>query len=231
MGSKQSLNIEKQLIVACGFIRRIEKSLATFLYDLFKTTPAPVVQIIISYYVARRYFDIAGEGCELADDQRTVIKTCDNGWCNSSYSSAISSLSNKCVKWDVLIQNQGWKPDNDNLNKKGSYISLGISSGVTVGMQFVHGKGYKYGYAGWCRKKLNRVHKWIVPYTDKFYGEGDIVSIELDLRNQKITFYVNYITQGIAYKSIQRGKDIEYRLAVSMYGKGAKIEIIDYTEK
>ena len=57
------------------------------------------------------------------------------------------------------------------------------------------------------------------------WNNGDVVEMILDLEHSCISFFVNHRDNGIAYK-IQKGDDIHYSMAVSLYCKSDKIELI-----
>ena len=60
---------------------------------------------------------------------------------------------------------------------------------------------------------------------------GDTVSIYLDLIKKELKYFINDIDQGIAFNDIPNDKNINYRLAISIYSKGDIVEIINFTKK
>ena len=57
------------------------------------------------------------------------------------------------------------------------------------------------------------------------------MSIHLDLIKKELKYFINNIDQGIAFNDIPNDKNINYRLAISMYAEGDAVEIINFTKK
>ena len=55
-----------------------------------------------------------------------------------------------------------------------------------------------------------------------------ILDLSHDDNNGILRFEVNNVDQGICFNDISRGKDIKYRMAVSLGGKHEKVELIKY---
>ena len=56
------------------------------------------------------------------------------------------------------------------------------------------------------------------------------MTIRLDLKDRYVEFSINDKSYGKAFENIDVGQDIDYRLAISMYGKdhGVTIENFEY---
>lgn len=217
---------QKAIYEVFGYVRRSQKELQkSSNHLLFQTIPALVTSIIISYYFSTGSFEIAGDGVDIHDDNYMILKKKKgSSWDNSSYTLPVPSTTKKICKWDLKIHNAlKYEP-------KGSYISLGISSGVVTGQQFIYGKGVKYGYAGWNGHSTDNAFHWFKSYGEP-YGISDTVSVELDLINKQVIFYKNEQSQGVAHSNIKQGEDIEYRLAISMCHVNTKIELLNYSER
>ena len=55
-----------------------------------------------------------------------------------------------------------------------------------------------------------------------------MIKIRLDLKHGEIRFSINDIDGGIAFKDIKQDKDTKYRLCVTAFHEGAKMEIISF---
>ena len=53
----------------------------------------------------------------------------------------------------------------------------------------------------------------------------------LDLINGTLSFNVNNINQGIAYKNITKNNNIKYRMAVYTYHTGDSMTLINYSKQ
>ena len=54
------------------------------------------------------------------------------------------------------------------------------------------------------------------------------MSVQLDLISGEVEFYKNGKSQGI--QKIHQSPDVEYRLAISIYEKDSRIEIVGFTQ-
>ena len=96
-----------------------------------------------------------------------------------------------------------------------------------------HDKHYRYwlnhSYGGKLRNHVTAC------YENKEYGKdvvnGDIICMELDLKDCNVSFYVNNENQGIAFKNVEIGEDIDYRLIVSLAVNGTSVSIIKFTQQ
>eukprot|EP01084_Bolivina_argentea_P203415 347443_1 len=208
-----------------GYIRQLDKVLKSSDCALFQNIPESIILTCIEYYQIGDYFEFAGDCVEISDDKTTIVKLNDASWSNSSYGTYISSIGNSICKWDIKIHKA--KPYQVN----GSYLALGISSGMSLDTSFIRikSKGYHYGYGGWQGVTLKTSHCWGKEYGEP-YGTNDVVSIELNLKNRTVTFYKNQQNQGVAYTDVRIDHSIGYRLAVSMYAKGTSVEILKFRE-
>ena len=59
------------------------------------------------------------------------------------------------------------------------------------------------------------------------FGEGDLIKLELNTKDQNLSFYVNDINQGILYSNIDK---MEYFLALSFRNEGDCVVITDFIE-
>lgn len=67
--------------------------------------------------------------------------------------------------------------------------------------------------------------------TKKLYGDvaktGDVIDIYVDCEKRTVSFSINDIDYGVAFKDVKQGK---YRLAVCLTGIGTSIQILSYDE-
>ena len=89
---------------------------------------------------------------------------------------------------------------------------------------------FVYVYTNWCAKHNGR------EFNNRNYGQGEYyddnkVNIHLNMKLHQLSFSVDNVDQGIAFDNIKTGKDIEYRLMVSLYYVGATVEILKFYSK
>ena len=213
---------KNQILLVFGYVRNTESTMKRSPCVLFQNIPGSLWSIIY-YYFANYYFEIAGADIVISDDQRFITKHAqlNSGWDNASYTSPILSTVQTVCKWDIKIHHVL------KYGAIGSYMAMGITSGVITNKQLIHAGEYIYGYAGWNGMKLDSEHRWYGDY-GKGYYIGDAISVELDLIKGHVSFYKNGKSQGI--QKIHQSPDIQYRLAMSVHEKESKIEIVRFTQ-
>ena len=111
------------------------------------------------------------------------------------------------------------------------YLLIGITSNYTITAHSFSYRGgntsYNYCYQGYDGKKgASSIYK---QYGDKF-EEGDIISVELNTVNGALTFYKNFVSQGVAW-NVKQADDISYKLAACMWRRNDSISIIKLESK
>eukprot|EP01084_Bolivina_argentea_P088147 159148_1 len=191
-----------------GFLRISSDLLELNMPDLITFT-------CLSFYYISEYFAKAGTNVEISCNETKIEKICSGHWGNISYGNIkITSHSKGIYKWYLKIIKCRW------------HIIVGIASSITPYSSFW--KGHQYGY--WTTGKKVSDHGNI-EYGMHFH-DNDIVCMELDIQSQhqnKLTFYVNDKSQGVAFDGINFDSDQTYRLAVSIYHPTACIELIKFT--
>ena len=215
MSAKQHKQIfaeDKHRLLVFGYIRNYQNSINTS-----KIIPVPIIHICLSYlYCIGQYFHQISELVKLSNDNHTITKIKDH-WNNSSYGDVkIHSQSNSIYEWEVKI---------DKIDNGGIGIS---SSDKTENIFWWHENTVCYGYFAINGNKVSGYNQY------KKYGKpihsNDIVSVKLDLKNQQISFSLNYEDQGIAYDNIIKKDNLYYRLVVTLSGKEDQVTIIKFTK-
>ena len=144
-----------------------------------------------------------------------------NGWENTTYGKIIiPSISKLKYKWYLKIN----KSDD-------GHIIIGISSNTkNKKKRFYYDKtGNDYSYWAWKGEILDskKVYLW------KKYGikcrTNDTIDMELDMNKKQLIYYINGIYQGIAFKDIKYGNNINYRFVITLYYKDSTVSIIKCT--
>ena len=63
---------------------------------------------------------------------------------------------------------------------------------------------------------------------DFYLVNGDIVKMELDLRDKDLTFSINDECIGIVYRDIGCGEDIYYQMSLACLYSDCKVQLIEY---
>ena len=80
------------------------------------------------------------------------------------------------------------------------------------------------------------INSWIYsdgsPITQNFgkqYGKkGSILIMELNLKMKQLRYYIDGVCPGAAVENVRTGKDIKYKLAVSMFDADVIMQIINF---
>ena len=201
-----------------GWIRNEENALK------FGNVPAIIVASCILYYRNDEIFDIVGNGMKLSANKKVITKV-RNGCSftgNHFGLNQIDSTSELLYSWHLLIKQ-------DIMDSTGFGISSHLLSTKKMandcfdhahqrGIFFLFREGYKMSHE--IMEYENYIKPWKV---------GDRVSLCLDMKRAEISLIVNGHNQGIAFRNIQKSKQIQYRFFVSFYCIGDSVEILDFT--
>eukprot|EP01084_Bolivina_argentea_P092763 166872_1 len=206
-----------------GWIRNNEK--------LFKLNHIPLLisSICILYVRDDDTFAITGTQVRLSHDKKCVEKIQNhvaiNPWNNTSYGKIhISPKYDNICTWELKINNIGTVEVNGN-------IMIGISSteSSTDDTFDVEEDGINYVLCNDGMTYDNETEAW-KEYAGTFAGQNDKISICLDLKKGEISFSINDNNQGVAYKDIEQGNDIKYKLFVSLRSIGDSVEIVKFSK-
>ena len=179
--------------------------------------------IIILYFREDEVFNVIGDDLKLSADKKIVTKTgSKNNWDNNAYGViGIESINNNYIyEWRLKT----------NLNALRPLAVIGISSKQIPNLEVDEDKN-GYHYAVLCEdgsKYLQGKSDWI-SYCNGIV-DNDVVTLRLDLGRKEIRYLVNDKDQGIAYDDVKTGKDIKYRLFVSIYRDTDSIEILNFVK-
>ena len=202
-----------------GYIKENERILQNDNTDII--IPPLIIYTCLMYYWIREYFDDYEPAQIIRSDDKLTIKTKQCGYSHSSFGKTkIDSLSDGIYEWKLKIVEEI-------RHGVGSRISaiLGVSTcDDTTSAFWKDDKKLSYSYNGYGQKYS---HCNITNYATG-YKSGDTVGIILNLWNKQVSFSVNEKSQGVAFKNISYGADIQYRLSVSFASADMSIEIVDF---
>ena len=233
MQSLGEVDKESELTVF-GYIRSQHKSLLeSNVYALFQNIPTSISSLCSLYYYSYDYFDIVHSNMKLSNNKRTINKqTGSYSWRNSNYAKMIISSTDKCIcKWYLKFT----KPPQKFGGAATYKFIIGLVSNNKYDPSFSGDRHSKF-YRHWLNQKFTgklSSHRTGC-YTNSEYGKDvqheDIICLELDLKKKIISFYINDEDQGIAFKNVDIGEHIQYRLIVSLATNGTSITIIRFTQ-
>ena len=213
---------EKVRLKVYGWIRKAENELQ------IRNIPLMISNISILFVGEEDPFKIINDAqIILSNKNFTICKiNNDKSWMNTNYGSVtIKSTSNTICEWTVKLNST-------------ERIKVGVTNEIIPYSNLTQNKGYHYGYLSVIGKifkcgPLNNLYKNDADNWKK-YGqklkieEIKTITIKLNTKLGNVEFYLNDVSQGIAYDNIAKGDDINYKLFVQIYGLNTSVEIISF---
>ena len=210
-----------------GWLRNMEK-----LFDIINLPLSEIAAICILYFFDPEMFKNIAKCIKSSEDKKLITKiTHREAWHNSSYGSIeIDSESDIICQWDLKISNE---------NGADGGIVVGIASkeasDAYIWKSLAASDDYMYLFGNWGGRHDGRlVHNQdygTFKSTERRYINNGKISICLNLKLRQLSFSVDDVDQGIAFKNIKKGENINYRLMVSMSHQNSSVEIIQFWQK
>ena len=217
-GSKKQID-QQTIDTVNGYIRD-KQELLPYEENSYYIIPSLVIHLILSYYIEPEYFTNNPGGYKVSDDKKTITKI---------------DASEPSIYGNIIIPS----------TRKGIYswifkilcIKTNTSFGITSDIDCTYKGGefwqtskfpaYAAVYAG------HRASKGKMEYEYPEFNQiraNSMIKMVLDLSKKELIFWVDNQNLGVAYKDIDVGEDIKYRMAVDMYNASTKMCLIDYNE-
>eukprot|EP01084_Bolivina_argentea_P174640 302509_1 len=216
-----------------GFIRKCENNLKrTNDVYLFHNIPLLIHSLCLLYYHVSDEFEIAGKDIKISKDHKSIMHP-SNWYHNTSYGKIVIQSTAKVIyKWELKIDSnasiQQQKRTPQMLENPDWLMFIAISASNVTDQGLVSHKEYGYMYCSDGEIRSTRSMIW--KQYGSCYDVNDAVGVVLDLQKKQISFEVNGNVYGVAFENIETNNDIEYRLAVSLRCKHAKVTIKKFTE-
>ena len=210
-----------------GFVRSIQASLPET--SAFYNIPPSICNIILIYYYLTDEFEIVSDRIQIHNNGKS-IKMLDDAylyiWSSAFGSLAIDSDSEMHFYWKIQcvkrtdtsfigITNHRMLKEENNVwqyNREPNRIMYCL---------FSEGQIRSYDNENFKEQKCG---------TGRQYGEGDIITIDLDLENKEIRYTVNDLSVIPYHRSIETGENIKYYLAIAMLHAGHEMRIVDFVQ-
>ena len=183
--------------------------------------PDVIIAIAILYFrQIRDTFHIYDkEKLKVSNDCSIIetIRDCGSSVISYGKKEIVSTIPRK-YKWDFNVN-------------AGQNVCIGISTSTKI-YSNIGDERAVYFMMGWGNKRWNIARKGggFGVYGDFELKSGDNVSMCLDMRKRELSFVINDEDYGTAFKNIEQGDDVKYRLMVQIYDKGMSIECLNYEE-
>ena len=208
----------RSLFTVFGYIRKEQQTLNH--KESYNVIPKLVCCIVLAFYTNHvDSFEIAGKDVKISGDNKIITKLVGGRNNTSIGKISIPSQCNIICRWNLKINViDDW------------YMYIGITSDHSSNdLNFCENRKTSnyacYALSSVLKSKDQNKHNY---GTHVSWEQGEIVGMELNLVKKNISFYVNNKYQGVAYENIDIGENIQYRLAVCMYGKDNQIELKDF---
>eukprot|EP01084_Bolivina_argentea_P267518 454119_1 len=214
---------EHSIIIVSGYIREARRLFVSTQCKLFSNIPSLITSICVEYYYIAEGFEIGGQDMIISEDGKTVSKNTKEHWNNTSYGYEIIPSNGSYynyVEWQLKI----------NYSSRNHDFIVGISSNTkNVNDEYFNDKR-KGNYGYWSDGLLIAVgDKWGTKrYANVTCTTNDMIGIHLDLEKKELSFSVNGVNYGTAFKNIACGKNIKYRLAISAFYNHSSISIAKF---
>ena len=206
-----------------GYIRNQHALFTSEEYNIFKNIPDLIPSLCILYFDSCDFFEIIPSGAGYKSEDKRCISNITQRK-SQCYGSLIISPDSNCIcKWDLKMID---------IPKSGTCIKVGIvSTQTSVDNQRKNRLGdafYVYSNYRWCKTHTGFDHH----ATEKMsrYYTGDVITITLDMKNQKVSFY-NHTSKTQRNIPMQDHEKYDYRLAVAMLYAKTTVCIDKFTQE
>lgn len=201
-----------------GWIRRASSELE------LGHIPLRIQSICILYFAVDERFEIIGRDIKLSNDNMTATKNSDSisSWKSMTYGAKEIQSKNDCIYiWEFTIS-----------SLYGHAIVIGISNKQRPNEQLhqtpmPYGE-YTYGYCSDGDRFGGKYWGFGEHYT--MIENGDKVTMELDLVEGRLIFYIND-KHKIVIEDIKKSDHIKYRMLVSICNPGESVQILQFYTK
>ena len=203
-----------------GYVREAKESC-----NLDQRVPSEITQIVLLFYYLAEHFEIHSDEIDvLGDHKDTIQKNPDVGWHNLTFGAvSVPSMSDNIFIWtfEMLKNDAG-----------GNGFGLGIinSKDAKIESTSIDATSSKlissYMYAtptSICKNGIT---------SEGDYGEclgytGTIIKMKLDMTKGELSYFKNGKDLGVAFE-VDKGEDIEYKIAVVLYWRYAKFKLVSF---
>ena len=203
-----------------GYIHQTTKSC-----NLKQEIPSEIVQVILLFYYLAEHFDIHPDDIYvMADSMDTIKKGIDQtSWNNMTFGAvSIPSISNNIIVWTFRMLY--------NNSPSGGGLGLGIINSKDANIRNTHIDGsdntsissYFYVNGLVCENGIT-----VITDCERLGHAGTMIKMKLDMKKAELTYFRNDEDTGVVCK-IDKGIDIEYRMAVILYWARAKIRLVNF---
>ena len=191
--------------------------------------PIDIIRMILLFCKAKEKIYYARNTVKISDDQLTITQKPyhTDKWAIAYGNIEISSMCDVHFYWKIQINHlrnamfvgvstNRYIHDDYNWMQQDQDICYHLYIGAKDEQWEVReGNGNLYG-------------NWI-SYSNA-QKDGDIITIELDLKRRQIGFHVNDENCGVAFDNVYKADDVKYHLAMAVIGDHTQLTIVEYGE-
>ena len=216
----------EQIVVLKYVDKQTDMVVHGYIHKTHEDFPLPLIQMVILFYFLAESFDIHPPEIQICGEQKERMKKKDGEsaeWNNMTFGAfSVASMSSYIARWT-------FKMVKNNLNDNG--IALGVVASKDATQANVHHDCENPGMIGYFYASSRHIFACGKPrgnYGSELGGVGTKITMELNLSTAELIFYKNDKSLGVACENIQKGWDIEYKMAVTLYWPGAELSLLSF---
>ena len=223
-GSIDAIKTERSKLLIQGYIKMMQTGLFAEKNDNpYYNIPTLIIHICIWFYNEIDRFSISGHCFKISEngDSVTCIDESDRHSAFGTIGIDLSKINNVIYRWDLKIDRlQDVYEMNIGVvsNRRQQYLMGDFCVDIMGDDIYFAVEQWGYVESNSDSDKIDNCNK---------FRQGDIVSIQLNTNKRNISYYINNVQQGIAYKNIEQKI---YYLALTFRSEGNCVKILDFVE-
>eukprot|EP01084_Bolivina_argentea_P204845 349878_1 len=208
---------EKNEVLVYGYINQQTK----LLFSSQSIIPSSILNLCFLFYGKLEYFEKVGGGLIVKGDRNEIIYKEKRGWYNVAFGANwIASNTSNIIKWTV-------KMINNHRNNDGVIIGI-VSNETNTNKQIFCDTNAAPSYFFVSDAYIYQDGKKIKKYGSSYGAPGSVLMMELNLKKQTLTYYVDGKCFGVAAKNVKKSPNIKYKFAITLYWNDAELGIVNF---
>eukprot|EP01084_Bolivina_argentea_P319735 554589_1 len=222
--------------ITMGYIRSVENELHTNHHNV----PIGIKNLCVLYYLETEQFGRHSKELMISSsngrEKNDIVEQMEDGYWYCVYGTIIIDKKkhpDSIYKWklrlnksnkECVLPSIGIVVVNDNTKLPLDYYCFVIASGQSYPCEYY---GFELTWGSIRSKEIDdQIGDCLYHSLKNDINEGDIIKMELNIKNKTLKYYLNDKDLGIAFKNINM--NYKYCLAISFASKGIQIQIVDF---
>ena len=211
----------KTKYVIFGFVRECQLLLPKT--SVYYNIPISFNHLIIAFYYQYEEFYKVSSNISLSQENRLLKVDYRGDWCNAFGKLAIESMSKVHCYWKIKCV------------KETNNMFIGIATHRNIDSPYQYNYSHLFyaffnddGYDEIGEIRTTDGQNEIAESYGQGYKQGDIVTIDLNLKRRELKFHVNDNINDVAFDGIKCDENTTYYLAIGVLGALHKMSIIEF---